>query len=65
MIRDWMGSLIKAGAVYYGHTSILVAEARALRDGVNSAIQVGFNKIVIEDNNQIVIQALKRNIQIP
>jgi len=42
-----------------------MVEARALTDGVNLATQGGFNKILIEGNNQIVIQALKRNIKIP
>ena len=34
IIRDWTGKLVKAEAGYYGETSILVAEARALRDGL-------------------------------
>jgi len=43
----------------------LVAEARALRDSVSAAIHEGFDKIFIEGDNQVVIQALKSTINIP
>ena len=33
LIRDWTEKLIKAGETYYGQTSIIVVEPRALRDG--------------------------------
>ena len=60
-----MGKLIKARSMYYGETSIPAAEARALRDRVTSAVQVEFNEIVIEGDNQTLIQALRENIYIP
>jgi len=65
IVRDWTGKLIKAGATYYGDTPILVAEARALRDGLRLMIQAGFNNIVIEGDNMIVIQVLKGKILVP
>jgi len=65
IICDWADKLIKVVATYYGNTSILVAEVRALTDEVSSAIQTEFNKIVIEGDNQILIQALKGNIHAP
>ena len=65
IIRDWTGRLIKAGATYYGDTSILVAEARALRDGLRLAIQAGFTNIIIEGDNKTVIQALKGMVHVP
>ena len=40
-------------------------EGRALRDEANVAIQAGLNKIIIEGDNRIMIQALKGNIYIP
>jgi len=43
-----MNKLIKAGTAYYGETSILVAEARALGDRVSSAMQPWFNKLLVE-----------------
>ena len=40
ILRDWTGKLvIKLGATNYGHTSSLVAKARALKDGLRVAIQ--------------------------
>ena len=48
IIRDWIGRLPKAGAKYYGNSSILVAEARALPDGLYSAIEEGFNHLIVK-----------------
>ena len=42
-----------------------MADARALKDGARAVNQVGYNKIEIEGDNLIVIQALKGNFQIP
>ena len=61
ILRDWTGRLIKAGAANYGNTSILVAEARVLRDGVRLAIQEGFKNIIIEGDNLTVIKAIQGN----
>jgi len=57
--------VLKAGAASYGHTSILVVEARVLRDGVTAAIQAGFNRLCIERDNLVVIQALKGKSHVP
>ena len=65
ILWDWTRRLIKARATYYGDTSILVTEARALRDGLRIAIQASFNNVAIEGDNKIVIEALKRKIPIP
>ena len=45
VISDWTGKLLQAGTANYGTTSMVVAEARALRDGVSAAIQSGFNSL--------------------
>jgi len=45
-------------------TSILVAEARALRDGLNLALQAGIHQLIIEGDNKIAIQALEGSIKI-
>ena len=42
-----------------------MAEARALRDCLSSAIQAGFNRLIVEGDNKIVIQALEWNIHMP
>ena len=64
-MRDWIGKLRKVGANPQGHTSILVAEARALRDGVEAVVQAGFTKLCIEGDNLIVIQALTGKFIVP
>ena len=64
VLRDWTGKVLKVGAANYGHTSILVAEARALKDGVSAAIQTGYRNLLIEGDNTIVIQALTGKIQV-
>ena len=38
ILRDWRGNVLKIGSAYYGHMSIIVAEGRALRDGVKEAL---------------------------
>ena len=65
IIRDWTRKLLKASASYYGETSILVAEARALQNGVCAMIQAGSKNIIIEGDNLTVIQALRGHIHIP
>ena len=65
IIRDWTGKLIKASAANYGDTTILVAEARALRDGVQAAVQAGYNNIFIEGDNLTVIKAVNGEGQTP
>jgi len=50
------------GLFLYGTTSILVAEAKAVRDGLHFAVQAGFRNISIEGDNQIVIQAIEDKI---
>jgi len=58
ILRDWTGKLLKAGAANYGTTSSLIAEARALRDGVALAVQEGYSMLCIEGDNVTVIRAL-------
>jgi len=65
ILWDWMGKLLKVGADYYGHTSILVTKGWALRDGISAAIQAGFSKLYIEGDNLIVIQALTGKSIVP
>jgi len=65
LFRDWTGRLLRAGAASYGHTSVLVAKARALRDGITTAIQASFNKLCTEGDNLLVIQVLKGDAHVP
>ena len=65
ILRDWVGKLIKVGVIHYGEPSILVAEARALKNRVIAAIQAGYQNIIIEGDNNTVIQALQGIYHVP
>ena len=58
IIRDWKGNLLRAGFSYYGCASIIIIEARALRDGVKEAWAVGYKKLIIEGDNLVIMKAL-------
>ena len=60
-----MGKLLKAGVANYGSTSIMVAEARAMKDRVSAVTQVGYKSLLIEGDNTRVIQVLVGKIQVP
>ena len=50
-----------AGSRFMENAPILVAEATAMRYGI-SALQIGYRKILIEGDNQIVIRAIQKQI---
>jgi len=56
IIRDWTGKLIKAEAAHYGESSILVVDARALRDGVEEPANARFTRLFIERDNATVVR---------
>jgi len=57
--------VIKLGTTNYGHASSLVAEVRALKDGLCMAIQAGYSRICVEGDNLLVIKAFKDLQQVP
>ena len=65
VIRNWQGGFISAGSRFLERASILVAEATAMRDGISTAIQAGFRRLEVEGDNQIVIKAVQKQIQVP
>ena len=65
ILRDWTGKVIKLGTTNYGQSLSLVAEARALKDGLCMAIQTGYCTKCVEGDNLIVIQASKGLQQVP
>jgi len=65
VIRSWQGGFITAGSRFLEHASILVAEATAMRDGISAALKVGFRRIEVEGDNQIVLQAVQKQIHTP
>lgn len=65
VIRNWRGHFIQAGAFQIGDASITVAEAIAVRNGVQAAVQAGFKNIHIEGDSKVIIQALRGESHIP
>ena len=65
ILRDWKGATLLTGAANYGSTSILVAEGRALRDGLQAAVEAGYKQLHIEGDNLILIEAVKGESTIP
>jgi len=65
IIRDWAGRFLQAESFNLGVTSVLVAEATAMRNGVQAAAKAGFTNIHIEGDNCILIQAVKEHVYVP
>ena len=57
IIRDWKGEILAMGASNYGNTSVIMAESRVLRDGLQAALKFDFHELVIKGDNSIVIGA--------
>jgi len=64
ILRDWRRGVLMIRAANYGMTSIIVAEGRALRDGLQATITVGYRRLDIEGDNLIVIEALQGKLAI-
>jgi len=54
-----------AGASNYGNTSVIMAASRALRDGLQVALQFGLPRLEIEGDNSMVIGALQKKSEVP
>jgi len=54
ILQDWVDRLLKAVATYYGVTTILVAEARLLRDEVYVAMQAGYHNLSVEGDKIVI-----------
>jgi len=65
VLRDWKGEVLMVGATSYGRTSIIMAEGRALRDGLQAVISGGYRKLEIEGDNMLIIQVIQDRAQIP
>jgi len=57
IIRYWKGNLLRVGSSYYARTLIIVAEARALWNGVKEACAIWYGKLIIEGNSPVIIKA--------
>jgi len=65
ILQNASGRLIIAGTRFLHDIPILVAEAVALRDGLQAAFDTGLPHLQIEGDNRIVIQAVKSEIRTP
>ena len=65
IIRDSKRAMLIAESHHCGCTSIIMAEARALRDGMQAANAAGYKDIIIEGDNQMIITALLGFTSIP
>jgi len=65
IIRDCKGMVLRAGSHHYGCASVLMAEAHALRDGMQAATVAGYKDIIVEGDNQMIINALLGGISSP
>jgi len=65
VIRDWVGRFLQAGTRFLEGAPILVAEATAMRDGIQAALATGCRHLIVEGDNKVVIQAIQGQIHIP
>ena len=54
-----------AGTRFMEYASVIVAEATTMRDGIRATLNVGYRKILVEGDNQIVIKAFQNQIHTP
>ena len=59
VLRDWVGRFIQAGTRFLEDAPIIVAEATAMRDGIQAALATGCRNLIVEGDNRIVIQAIQ------
>ena len=65
-LQDCTGRCLSAGAFNLGDTTILVvAEATTMRAWILMAIQAGSQGIIVEEDDVIVIQAVRGEIKVP
>jgi len=65
IIRNWRWTILSTGSNQYGCTYVIMAEARALRDGVQATTVAGYKDIIVEGDNQLIINALLGTISTP
>ena len=65
IIQDWRGEILVMGASNYGDTSVILAESRALRDGLVAALNYDFYNLEVEGGNSMVVGAFNKEIEVP
>ena len=59
VIRDYHGDWVKGFSRSIGHTTSVMAEWWALRDGLNLAIQLGISQLEIELDAKVIVEMLQ------
>jgi len=65
IIRDWKGTILRAGSHHYGCAYVPMVEARALQDGVQAATVKSYKDIIVQGDNKMIINALLGAISSP
>ena len=65
VIRDEFGSSLLAGSKNIGQSSVPVAEARAVRDALWSALERNFSRIQVEGDSKLVIDCINQKCFTP
>ncbi|KAM7461730.1 hypothetical protein LguiA_029851 [Lonicera macranthoides] len=65
LLRNDQGRLIWAQADYFGLTSNMVAETRALLMGIRKCVWEGWSNIEVEVDSLILVQVVKQQIRVP
>jgi ribonuclease HI len=64
VIRDRQGRVLAAQYRWYGPVhEVLVAEARAAKDGLELALQLGHQRVVLESDSSILVSAIKSSTE--
>lgn len=62
IIRDYKGTFIQATSFNFGSSSVLIAEASPLHQGIQIAQGLGIKNLIIEGDNLLVIKALRKSL---
>lgn len=65
LIRDHKGDICLAFSHYYGRCYSLIAEARAMLDGLRYAALLGINLHIVESDSKILVSIIKEECSCP
>lgn len=65
ILRDSAGNVLWAQAEFYGFQSIMVAETKALLNGLKRCIAEGYMRVEIEADSLALVQIIQRTVGVP
>ena len=65
LLRDHSGHVLWAVSDFYGHNTNMVAEARALLQGLQKCIEEGFFDVEAEIDSLILVKIVNREVEVP